>query len=379
MTNEELHAFFKDKEWFDNSRIKMLRGCHRKAYFQLIGPSGTPLSGGVGDGANFGSSMHAGLARYYNGWGHFDEPARRVHAARAFAEEWELYFPHERMQNKHSLDRGLTILDAYFDHYLNEDSEYEPVEAELGFCIEITPASHIEYGKPERLDPDLSILVYDEIGFDPFWYIGRVDGIFKRRSTGEVFLRETKTTSSQAENRLRQLKFDHQPVGYTYCVRNLSGELRHDIVGYIGDVILVAATKLEFARDYFHVSRSQAESWRRQMINTVEDWRALRANGLIDGRVDLDRFTQDTERCFEYGRCAFYDLCDYGLDNDTIGQFDPATWNPLLKRTPTNIEVATENNPSENAPQGAASEADYWRELDKAFGNENDIKTLERK
>ena len=135
MTNEELHEFFKNKEWFDNSRIKMLRGCKRKAYFQLIGPRGQALSGGVGDGANFGSSMHAGLARYYNGWHGFDEPTRRVHAARAFAEEWELYFPHERMQNKHSLARGLDILDAYFDHYLAEDSEYEPVEAELGFAF----------------------------------------------------------------------------------------------------------------------------------------------------------------------------------------------------------------------------------------------------
>ena len=328
MTNEELHEFFKDREWYDNSRIKMLRGCNRKAYFQLIGPRGQALSGGVGDGANFGSSFHAGLARYYNGWGRFDEPVRRVHAARAFAEEWELYFPHERMQNKHSLDRGLTILDAYFDHYLAEDSEYEPVEAELGFCIEIDPLAGQPYGQGER----------------NFWYIGRVDGIFKRRATGEVFLRETKTTSSQAENRLRQLKFDHQPVGYTYCVRNLSGSLRHDIVGYIGDVILVAATKLEFARDYFHVSRNQAESWRRQVINTVEDWRALCRKGLSDDRqADIDHFYQDTERCFEYGRCAFYDLCDYGLDNDTISQYEPATWNPLLKRTPSNVEIATEN------------------------------------
>jgi hypothetical protein len=334
MTNEELQEFFKDKDWYDNSRIKMLRGCKRKAYFQLIGPRGQALSGGVGDGANFGSSFHAGLARYYTGWGKFDESARRIHAARAFAEEWQLYFPHDRMQNKHSLDRGLTILDAYFDHYLAEDSEYEPVEAELGFALEIKPDGGA-----------------GSWGGVPFWYIGRVDGIFKRRTTGELFLRETKTTSSQAENRLRQLKFDHQPVGYTYCVRNLSGGLRHDIVGYIGDVILVAVNKLEFARDYFHVSNNQAESWRRQLINTVEDWRRLKqeagstpAETRINSFYDLDRFYQDTERCFEYGKCAFYDLCDYGLDNDTLAQFEPATWNPLLKRTPQRIEITTEQS-----------------------------------
>ena len=68
MTNDELIKFFDGREWYDNSKIKMLRGCKRKAYFQLVGPRGTPLGGKVGDGANFGSSMHAGLARYYNGW-----------------------------------------------------------------------------------------------------------------------------------------------------------------------------------------------------------------------------------------------------------------------------------------------------------------------
>jgi hypothetical protein len=95
------------------------------------------------------------------------------------------------------------------------------------------------------------------------------------------------------------------------------------------------------------------------MINTVEDWRKLRAEGTFQAMkgfgipgpeptdvksviVDLDRFYQDTERCFEYGKCAFYDLCDYGIDNDTVNAFEPATWNPLLKRTPMNIEVAGE-------------------------------------
>lgn len=329
MTNDELTTFFAEREWYDNSRVKMIRGCKRKAYFQLIGPTGVPLSGGVGDGANFGSSMHAGLQRYYQGWGHFDEPVRRVHAARAFADEWSQYFPHDRMQAKHRLDRGLTILDGYFDHYLMEDDQFEPVESELGFCLEMAPRKDVSWiDEPSGNS------------FDPFWYIGRIDGIFKRISTGEVFLRETKTTSSQAEARLRQLKFDHQPVGYTYCVRNLAGELRHDIVGYIGDVILVAATKLEYARDYFHVSTSQAESWRRQLINTVQDWRQLQQKA--GEPVDLDMYYQNTECCFEYGRCAFYSLCDYGISPDTIGEHEAATWNPLLKRTPGNIELAVE-------------------------------------
>ena len=344
MTNAELTTFFATHEWFDNSRIKLIRGCKRKAFYQLIGPRGSGLEARVGDGANFGSSMHAGLARYYNGWHQFDEPTRRAHAARAFADEWSLYFPHDRMQNKHTLDRGLTILDAYFDHYLAEDTLFEPVEAELGFCVEIKHKSS-SCGLPHQHDTD-SLLSCSGVGPRPFWYIGRIDGIFKRISTGELYLRETKTTSSQAEARLRQLKFDHQPVGYTYCVRQLSSNgTRHNVVGYIGDVILVAATKLEFARDYFHVTNRQAEAWREQLIYTVEDWRALKQSAALSadadevGAFELNRFYQDTERCFEYGKCAFYDLCDYGINDDTLGEFNPASWNPLLKRTPSNVEI----------------------------------------
>ena len=356
MTNDKLKEFFATHEWFDNSRIKMIRGCKRKAFFQLVGPRGVPLESTVGPGANFGSAFHAGLARYYNGWGKFDESIRRVHACRAFAEEWGLYFPIDRMQSKHSLDRGLTILDAYCDHYLAEDALYEPVEAELGFVVKMTPAqpSTNEDWAYEARQADLA---------RPFWYIGRIDGIFRRRSTGELFLRETKTTSSQADARLRQLKFDHQPIGYTYCARQRSGEFAN-IAGFMGDVILVAASKLEFARDYFNVTNRQAESWRQQLINTVEDWRELKAKALIENRVryspvvktdvavvqdmeitpvwDTNHFYQDTERCFEYGRCAFYDLCDYGLSDDNVDQFGPASWNPLLQRAPANIEIVEE-------------------------------------
>ena len=38
---------------------------------------------------------------------------------------------------------------------------------------------------------------------------------------------------------------------------------------------------------------------------------------------------------------AFYDLCDYGISADTLSYFEDATWNPLLKRTPMNIELAS--------------------------------------
>jgi|SRR5579864_826024 len=337
MTNQELTKFFETHEWYDNSRIKMIRGCKRKAFYQLIGPRGQGLEAKVGDGANFGSSFHAGLARYYSGWGKFDESTRRAHASRAFAEEWGKYFPHEHIQTKHKLDRGLTILDAYFDQYLHEDSLFEPIESELGFCVEIHPA------RPEENIP----FGFDPL-FRPFWYVGRIDGIFKRISTGDLYIRETKTTSKQAEERLQHLKIDHQAIGYTACARLLNNEVAQKITGFMGDVVLVAVNKLEFCRNYFHVTNAQASSWRQQLINTVVDWRKLldgnvALNSSEDGHwVNLDGFYQDTERCFEYGKCAFYDLCDFGINDEALAEFSPSSWHPLIKNTPKRIEIVHE-------------------------------------
>ncbi len=342
MTNDELTKFFSSIEWYDNSKIRVIRGCKRKAFYSLIGPRGTKLASAVGDGANFGSSFHAGLSRYYNTWGKFSESERRVFAARAFAEEWAEYFPTEHMQSKHRLDNGLFILDRYCEHYLAEDPLYEPVESELGFAVKIISSAPCEAGR-----------VYHPI--PSFYYVGRIDGIFRRIADDTYWLRETKTTGQTAptaiEKRLKQLKFDHQPLGYVACIRQIQPQYK--ITGFLGDIIGVASQSLGFARDYFSVNQSDCENWRQQLINTVEDWRNLVNRGVgkqylcsqsncsdFHSSQDVNQFYQDTERCFDYGKCAFYELCDYGINNDTLAMFEENTWNPLLQRTPAKVEIA---------------------------------------
>jgi len=329
MTNDELTKFFSSIEWYDNSKIRVIRGCKRKAFYSLIGPRGTKLASAVGDGANFGSSFHAGLSRYYNTWGKFSESERRVFAARAFADEWAEYFPTEHMQSKHRLDNGLFILDRYCEHYLTEDPLYEPVESELGFAVKIESC---------KAGP---------VKCEPFHYVGRIDGIFRRIADDTYWLRETKTTGQTSptaiEKRLKQLKFDHQPLGYVACIRQIQPQFK--ITGFLGDIIGVASQSLGFARDYFPVKQSDCDNWREQLINTVEDWRKMYQRGLFDlirpGQPidNINTFYQDTERCFDYGKCAFYELCDYGINNDTLAMFEENTWNPLLQRTPTRIEI----------------------------------------
>jgi PD-(D/E)XK nuclease superfamily len=318
MTNDELTKFFSTHAWIDNSLIGVLRGCKRKAFWHVIGPNANydaplinrGLAITVGDGADFGSCFHAGVARYYNTWGQVDEPTRRIFASRAFAEEWGQHFPTERIQSKHRLDNGLDILDQYFDKYLDEDPLFQPVEAEMGFAVPLSTALGTVYN------------------------VGRIDGIFKRLSDSTYWPRETKTCSGDPDKRLAQLKFDNQPVSYVASIRKVLPDL--NITGFLGDVIQVKTRTdaKSFCRNYFTIDEQQCRDWEAQLVFDIEDWytRVDKAK-----EIGINAFTQDTTRCFEYGRCAFYDLCDYGISE--LDKFNLSEWHPLLKRTPKRIEI----------------------------------------
>ncbi len=323
---ERLESFFQGKEWYDYSGLNLRDSCHRKGFLSKVGPEGKPLDQKMGPGANFGTCFHAGLASYYTGWGRIDEQSRRHMAIRSFSAQYsEFDFTDRRgfVPTNHTLQRGLDILDAYCSHYIDEDQMLKPIEAELGFAVEI---------KPNVGEPD----------FAPFLFVGGVDGIFDRSYDGKRLPRETKTTGSGAEQRLRQLNFDRQPIGYVTCLRMFPDCANVDT--FIGDVVLVAAQKMEFARDYFTTNEAQRQSWRRQTIYKVERWRAMCQ--LAEGKTineKLDIFDQNTSDCFDYGKCPFYDLCDFGISREALAEYEVSTWNPLLKRPPKKTMVIADN------------------------------------
>jgi PD-(D/E)XK nuclease superfamily len=324
---ERLESFFANREWFDYTGLNYRDSCHRKGFFAKVFTTdqGTGLDTRVGPGANFGTCFHAGLAAYYAGWGRLDEQSRRHMAIRTFAQQYaEFDFSNARgfVPTNHTLQRGLDILDAYCSQYIDEDSMLKPIEAELGFAVEIAP----EAGEDD---------------FKPFLFVGSLDGVFDRSYDNKRLPRETKTTGSGAEQRLRQLNFDRQPVGYVTCLRMFPECSNVDT--FIGDVVLIAAQKMEFARDYFTTNELQRRSWRRQTILKVERWRAMVA--AAQGKTineQLDIFDQNTSDCFDYGKCPFYDLCDFGVSREALSEFGANTWNPLLKRPPKKTMVMAE-------------------------------------
>jgi hypothetical protein len=212
-------------------------------------------------------------------------------AIRALSAKWGEIFPNNVTMVSHTESRAIDLFDAYCEHWLPLDSDWKPIDSELGFIVKIAPRPNAP-------------------PFDPFNFLGRVDGLFERVSRGDCYVKELKTTSSGVQRRLKSLKLNRQPIGYVSCLRSRPDGRK--IVGHISDVILTATQKMEFDRDVVQVSMARAESWRQQTIQIVMEWRQ-RLSLLRDGGNPDDVFWQNTEECFKYGQCPYYDLCDYGV------------------------------------------------------------------
>lgn len=304
-------------EWYDNSTLESIDRCHRLGYYQNVlwhADGRRPgLSGGAGVGANFGTCLHEGLAKWY-GLQTLEDDPRRLAAFRSFAECHEKLFkdPGE-LDEKYSLARGLDLLDIYFDHYSFEDAEYRSIEPEMTVLLLIEP-------RPA------------EPLFEPFHFVIKTDGLFERLNHSDLVLLEHKTSAWGVARILKEREYDRQSEGYVwglremYRDRTISGVLLNAIGIYKDEK---NPAKL-FGRQFFDKSLEQTELWRRETIRKVERWRGmLRASATTAASIfELpEHFDRNTSACTQYGLCGFYNLCKYGMA--MVDEYVPNTWNPF--------------------------------------------------
>src|SRR5208282_656537 len=314
-----LHTFIENKEWYDNSRLDLILACKRKAFLAQLYNGG--LEAGVGYGALFGTCMHAFRATYYSWWGKESLEQRQVRATRSFLEKHEELFTGpmlDTLDNKHTKEAGVDMIDHYCTSYAAEDSLLQPVEVELAGAVEI---------KHQPGDPYI---------FDPFYYAFRMDGIHKRLSYGDLWVAEMKNTGGGVKRELTKLRLSRQPTGYVYCARQFPGP---DVTGAMPDVVGVLVKTRECQRDFYSKPKHVTDSWRLQTINIVEDWRRMQLNASLTQAAGgsfetiLNTFYQNTAECTSYGLCAFYDICRDGFSPATLAAFRKASWNPLEDQT----------------------------------------------
>jgi hypothetical protein len=317
-------SWMKGIEWYDNHKLSVILACLRKAYwhYEFRAPSATPeeptgLASTVGPGADFGSCIHSGFGAYYGLWGKASEEERRQASFMSFNKKYAHLFRgredyiSSKEGRKHTLENGLDILDCYYDQFLIEDHKWRPVEVELAAIYPFIP-------RP------------DEPDFPPFWYVMRADGVWEYVATGEWYVQETKTTSGGVARELKRLHVNRQTTGYAAVLSEFPDGRR--IRGVVPNVVLIAIGKRDAGRDMIAKYPYDYRSWRRQTINIVQRWRAIRAEANGKGVVDvLDIYTQNDGECTKYGLCPFYDACDFGAGamDAVVYKFTPNVWNPL--------------------------------------------------
>lgn len=298
-----LNEWLRTVEWYDNHKLSTILNCLRKAWLHTEFRGG--LAGSVGNGAFFGSCVHAGLAAYNASWGQ-PENTRRLRAIRAFASEHARKFGPEPslIDKKHTIDHGMNLLDEYFDRFLMEDRQWRPIETELACIVPIAPTP-------------------DDPPFSPFYFVFRVDGLWERVSNGDWFVEETKTTGGNVARELTRLMINRQGTGYVWGMRQF--DKGHRIVGVLYNVLFVGSS-FDFGRDIRMKDINTLESWRSQTIAIVEDWRRkLRA--IDEGASPLTTMYQNDQMCTHYGKCPYFDVCYHGLP---LAETLPLnTWTPF--------------------------------------------------
>lgn len=318
MNRSDLINLIGSLDWMDNSKLNVIRGCQRRAFYQLIGPDDMPLSDGAGDGAAFGTLIHYGLEYYYT-HPHPDYITRVMGAIRATYKHYPTLFDMKRLDidKKHNQDNTAIILNGYFDRFKREDEDFTTLKAEFGIALLV---------KPEEGD------IYDH--FEPFFYLMKGDRLLERKANKELAILETKTIGSgDVVKRAEFLRFNNQPIGYTYVTRRYLQYMKDDrlMSTFIPDIVLVSATQLEYHRDSFIISENRLRSWRNQLIFKVEEWRRYRELlKKMHHRDDYFDFApMDTEECSNYGKCFFYSLCEKGPMSPVLRDYKEHEWHPF--------------------------------------------------
>lgn len=322
----------RDLEWYDNSTLSVLDRCYRKGFWKNVFtlpqtplPATAPglqdgilfkgISERVGPAALYGTAIHSALdKRYSPSFASLTYEQKRILALRTFTKKYNELIPDpEIVENKHSLDRGLDILDLYFDRYEEEDKWFRVVETEVVFINVVRP-------RP------------GEEPFNPFIYIARSDGLIERLQYDDYFILEHKNVVA-VDLELIKLKIGRQGEGYIWSAKEFPTD--KPINGMLANILAVRAAEVDplklFKREYIHKTSYQTEQWRIETIKKVQRWRlmlqkATEQPNIVAAMLEFDR---TTEECTRYGKCSFYDLCIDGPLSIDLEKYSPNTWNPL--------------------------------------------------
>ena len=335
-----------DKErrviYIDNSTLAAHRACHEKANLSYnIGWR----SNRIGAAPGFGHAIHSGIAGYYDakaggyhkdGTWHLFEPGMETdpvkRAQLAFLEDirqtgMEMPLRVDDIDVKHSIERGLALLDAYIYRYRNEPYDNIIIDGkplvEVGFTYDLC-----NYTAP---DGDIYKIVY----------CGFIDRIMRNRATKLPVNHEFKTTSLALSQYIKQCNPNSQITGYKPAGEKI---LNEPILTTVWDCMFISDrqpdlkkaeksrffmygvdVEKDFKREFTTRNADEVADW---WVDTVDDARNY-AYWLFS---DNKRWTRNTGSCNQFGGCDFRKVCIHRQSADVLAtDFHIEKWNPAKR------------------------------------------------
>jgi hypothetical protein len=214
------------------SERKKYRGCKWSWKYTYLAGLETKARRGA---LSFGSMGHAALEAYYP-----PGVKRGQHPAEAFAELYDAqpdtFDQWDEEGNKvPARDLGIAMMNGYVEQY-GTDPDFEMVAPEMGFQID----------------------VLDEGGRLLCTYVGKMDGVARRRSTGKLVILEHKTAKSIPERVFINSDYGEQGLSYAWAATRW---LQH--TGVLGPDEAVEGVVFNFLRKALPDTRPQNEAGHR--------------------------------------------------------------------------------------------------------------------
>lgn len=182
--------------------------------------------------------------------------------------------------DKRSRDNGLTILNAYFDHYAGDTLVV--AQDALGPIVE------------RRIEMPLLTTARADVTF-----FGTIDAILRDETTGTLMVVDHKTTSQLGSDFYNRVRPNFQYTGYVMAVQRALG-LAIDV--FMSNGIQVAKTKTAFARQTTRITAEDFEEFVHAVDWAVEDY--------IDC-AESKRWPMSTpDPCTLWGGCGYRAICE---------------------------------------------------------------------
>ena len=252
-----------EKRVYDSTCLTDFLLCHKRFYWRFVKGYQPKIESSA---LVFGSAIHEGLKEWYNGNGKEGAISSYQKGVASLKED-----------TKRTRARGEEILQRYFKQYQREP--FKVKEVEVGFEV-VMPGGSVLRGRMDMI-----------VEWDNMTYV--VDH---------------KTTSQMGSFFFQQFDRHFQIDSYIYACRELKGKCN----GAIINGILVAKTKIDFARDIKTRTEEQINEHAINYLQVVAD---------LERCVLTRTFYGNKTACGHFGSCPYIDLCQLGEMRGVVEKF----------------------------------------------------------